>query len=114
MRCRRLRDGRPQVYNSSSGLFVASGNGAASAALIDDRKLGNTLADTRVLFQRRARTAALCLRDPEHRIVPYAMAGQASVNVHVEYKGVSSKPVTVPLLPSRPGIFSLAGVPIDP
>jgi uncharacterized protein (TIGR03437 family) len=39
-------------------------------------------------------------------IVPYAVADQASVDVQVEYRGVRSDPVTVPVLASRPGIFS--------
>jgi uncharacterized protein (TIGR03437 family) len=37
------------------------------------------------------------------------VSGQPSVDVQVEYQGVPSDVVTVPVLPSRPGIFSLDG-----
>jgi uncharacterized protein (TIGR03437 family) len=40
-------------------------------------------------------------------IVPYDVAGESSTRVQVEYRGVRSFPIEVPVLPSVPGIFSL-------
>jgi uncharacterized protein (TIGR03437 family) len=42
-------------------------------------------------------------------IVPAAVAGKSTVDVQVEYNGVRSQPVNVPVLEARPGIFSLDG-----
>ena len=40
-------------------------------------------------------------------IVPYALAGRSSVEVQIEYRGVRSEVLTLPVLASRPGIFSV-------
>jgi len=39
-------------------------------------------------------------------VVPYGIAGQQSVNVVVEYNGIQSRPVTIPVVASGPGIFT--------
>jgi uncharacterized protein (TIGR03437 family) len=75
--------------------------------LTEDRRLATTLADTRILFNG-VPAALLYVSDKQSSaIVPYAVAGRTSVDVQVEYRGVRSDPVTVPVLASRPGIFSL-------
>jgi uncharacterized protein (TIGR03437 family) len=43
------------------------------------------------------------------KIVPYAIAGLSAVDVQVEYKGVQSSVVSMPVVPSRLGIFTLDG-----
>ena len=40
-------------------------------------------------------------------VAPYAIAGEASTSVQVEYLGAFSPSVSVPVLPAQPGIFSL-------
>jgi uncharacterized protein (TIGR03437 family) len=42
-------------------------------------------------------------------IVPFAVAGKSFVDVAVEFNGVHSDAIRVPILKSRPGIFSLDG-----
>ena len=78
-----------------------------SLSLTDDRRLATTLADTRIWFNDVPAPLVYVSDRQSSAIVPYAMAGQASVDVQVEYKGVRSDPVTVPVLASRPGIFSV-------
>jgi uncharacterized protein (TIGR03437 family) len=39
--------------------------------------------------------------------VPYELAGEVSTQVVVRYRGASSPPVTVPVRPSAPGIFTI-------
>ncbi len=78
-------------------------------SLTADRRLDTTLAGARILFNG-APAPLLYVSDTQSSaIVPYAVAGQPSVDVQVEYQGVLSDVVTVPVLPSRPGIFSLDG-----
>ena len=71
--------------------------------------LATTLADTRILFNGVPAPLVYVSDKQSTAIVPYAVAGQTSVDVQVEYKGVRSEVVTVPTLPSRPGIFTLDG-----
>jgi uncharacterized protein (TIGR03437 family) len=75
----------------------------------DDRRLETIHADTRVLFNGVAAPLLSVSDKQTTAIVPYAMAGRSSVDVQVEYKGVRSDAVTVPVLASRPGIFSVDG-----
>jgi uncharacterized protein (TIGR03437 family) len=71
--------------------------------------LDTGLAGVRILFNG-APAPLLYVSDKQSSaIVPYALAGQTSVDVQVEYQGVLSGVMTVPVLPSRPGIFSLDG-----
>jgi uncharacterized protein (TIGR03437 family) len=75
----------------------------------EDRKLATTLAETRVLFNG-VPSPLLYVSDKQvSAIVPYAVAGRSSVDVQVEYRGVRSEAVTVPVVPSRPGIFTMDG-----
>ena len=75
--------------------------------LTEDRTLATTLADTRLLFNGVAAPLLYVSDKQSSAIVPYAVAGRTSVEVQVEYRGVRSEAVTVPVLRSRPGIFRL-------
>jgi uncharacterized protein (TIGR03437 family) len=75
--------------------------------LTEDRRLTTTLADTRILFNDVPAPLLYVSDKQSSAIVPYAVAGRTSVNVQVEYQGVRSDVATMPVLPSRPGIFSL-------
>jgi len=79
------------------------------ARLTGDRRLAATLADTRILFNGVPAPLFYVSDKQSSAIVPYGMAGQSFVDVQAEYKGVRSEAVTVPVLTSRPGIFSLDG-----
>jgi len=71
--------------------------------------LPTNLADTRILFNGVPAPLLYVSSKQSSAIVPYAVAGRTSVDVQVEYQGVRSDAMTVPVLPSRPGIFTLDG-----
>jgi uncharacterized protein (TIGR03437 family) len=75
--------------------------------LTEDRTLATALADSRILFNGMPAPLLYVSDKQSSAIVPYAVAGRPSVDVQVEYRGVRSDPVAVPVLASRPGIFSL-------
>jgi uncharacterized protein (TIGR03437 family) len=77
--------------------------------LTEDRRLASTLAEARVLFNGMPAPLVHVSDKQITAIVPYAVAGRSSVDVQVEYRGVRSEAVTVQVLPSRPGIFTLDG-----
>jgi uncharacterized protein (TIGR03437 family) len=71
--------------------------------------LATTLAGARVLFNGIAAPLVYVSDRQSSAIVPAAVAGGSTVDVQVEYSGVRSGAVTVPVLEARPGIFSLDG-----
>ena len=77
--------------------------------LTENGTLATNLADTRVLFNGVPAPLVYVSDKQNTAIVPYAVAGRSLVDVQVEYKGIRSDVMTVPVLPSRPGIFSLDG-----
>jgi len=79
------------------------------APVAEDLRLPATLAETRVMFNGMPAPLLYVSDQQSSAIVPYEVAGQASVDVQVEYKGTRSDAITVPVLPSRPGIFSVDG-----
>ena len=79
----------------------------ASLQLTQNGTLATSLAATRILFNGVPAPLLYVSDRQSSAIVPYAVAGRGSVDVQVEYQGVQSEKVTVPVLPSRPGIFSL-------
>lgn len=82
------------------------GPSEGAAALSADREPLLTLADTRVLFNG---AAAPMLYTSDKQVtanVPHSLGLGMPVEVQVEYRGVRSAPMTVEVLPSRPGIFT--------
>jgi len=82
----------------------------------EEGRLATMLADTRVLFNGVPAPLAYVSGQAISAIVPGTVAvqppadnGYRSVDVQVEYKGMLSEAVTVPVLNARPGIFSLDG-----
>jgi uncharacterized protein (TIGR03437 family) len=75
--------------------------------LTEDGRLAANLAETRILFNGVPAPLLYVSDKQSTAIVPYAVAGLSSVDVEVEYRGVRSEAVTVTVLTSRPGIFSL-------
>jgi len=78
-------------------------------SLAEDRRLAATLAETRILFNGVPAPLLYVSDRQSSAIVPYAVSGRPSVEVQVEYRGVRSDIVTIPVLASRPGIFSVDG-----
>ena len=92
--------------------IFGSGIGPSELArlrLADDGRLATTLAETRVLFNGVPAPLLYVSGGQSSAIVPYAVAGRPSVEVQVEYRGVRSDAVIVPVLAARPGIFSIDG-----
>jgi uncharacterized protein (TIGR03437 family) len=81
----------------------------AGLELDGNGRLATTLSETRILFNGVAAPLVYVSANQSSAIVPYAMSGQTSVEVQVEHAGVRSEAVTVPVLASRPGIFSRDG-----
>ena len=74
-----------------------------------DGRLSTALAGVRVLFDGAAAPLLYVSARQSGAIVPFAVAGKSFVDVAVDFNGVRSDPIRVPVLKSRPGIFSLDG-----
>ena len=85
--------------------------GPASAAGMqltpDGRRVATTLAGTRVLFDGTPSPLLYVSASQLSVVVPCILAGKATTQVQVEYLGVSSAPVAVPVTRVRLGIFTL-------
>ena len=68
--------------------------------------LDNALAGTRVWFDSTPAPMVYSYKDYVSAIVPYAVAGQGSTNVEVEYLGAFSSTVSLPVAPTAPAIFT--------
>ena len=66
------------------------------------------LGDTRILFDGIAAPMLYAASGQFGAIVPYEVAGQDSTQLQVEFQGVRSNSVTVPVALSSPGLFPLA------
>ena len=78
-----------------------------SAKSIEGRPFDTTLAETRVLFGGVAAPLLEVSSGQVTAIAPNAVAARSSVEIQVEYRGVRSNAVTLPVLQAHPGIFSL-------
>lgn len=93
-------------------LFVAFTTAAGpkelvGAALTPSGLYDTVRSETRFLFDGVAAPLIYVREDQSSGIVPYAVAGKASVQVVVEYKGQRSAPITLPVSPAAPGLFSV-------
>jgi uncharacterized protein (TIGR03437 family) len=68
-----------------------------------------TLAGTRILFDGIAAPLVYVSASQSSAVVPYGVSEKPRVDVQVEFNGVRSDGLTVPVLPARPGIFTLDG-----
>lgn len=80
---------------------------AAAARTVEGRPFDTILAETRVLFGGVAAPLLEVSSGQVTAIAPNAVAGRASVEVQVEYRGVRSNAITLPVLQTHPGIFGL-------
>ena len=76
-----------------------------SATIIEGRPVDATLAETRVLFDGVAAPLLYVSSGQVSAIVPNGVASRASVEIQVEYRGVLSNAVILPVLKMHPGIF---------
>jgi uncharacterized protein (TIGR03437 family) len=75
----------------------------------DSGKLDTLLAETQLLFDGVAAPVVSVSREQMKAIVPYAVAGKKSTQVQVQFRGVLSNVLPVPVADSAPGIFTAAG-----
>ncbi len=68
-----------------------------------------SLQSTRVLFDGKAAPVIYASGGAVSAIAPYALAGQSQTQLVVEYGGIPSAPVTVPVRSAVPGLFTLDG-----
>ena len=80
--------------NTPQGLQLVNGNVATS------------LAGVQVLFNGVAAPMILAYSTQLNVVVPFEVQGSSSVRVEVDYKNLASIPVTIPVTPVAPGIFT--------
>ena len=77
-----------------------------SAEVGSDLKFPTLVAETRALFNNVAAPLIYVSAGQVSAIVPYSVVNATSVDVVMEYKGVRSNSVNVPLVASKPGLFT--------
>ena len=75
----------------------------------DNLFIATELGETRILFDGVAAPMTYSARGQFGAIVPYAVAGKSTTEVQVEFRGERSNSVSVPVVESSPGLFSLNG-----
>ncbi len=79
----------------------------AGAQLDGDGMVTTSLGDTRVLFDGIAAPMTYSVRGRVGAVVPYEVSKKTTTQVVVEYQGVQSPPVTLPVVDSAPALFTL-------
>ncbi len=77
--------------------------------LTNPRLVSNSLAGVRVYFDGVPAPLLYASAGQVNVVVPYSVAGEATTALQLEYLGVLTAPVTLPVAASSPGVFSIAG-----
>jgi uncharacterized protein (TIGR03437 family) len=99
---------------SPGEMVTVFGNGLgpatlAGAQLDANGTVSNLVSDTQILFDGTPAPIIYVQAGQTTVMVPYEVAGQASTQVVAVYQGQKSAPLTVPVGPSAPGIFTQDG-----
>jgi uncharacterized protein (TIGR03437 family) len=99
---------------SPGEMVTVFGNGLgpailAGAQLAANGTVSNLVSDTQILFDGTPAPIIYVQAGQTTVMVPYEVAGQASTQVVAVYQGQKSAPLTVPVAPSAPGIFTQDG-----
>jgi uncharacterized protein (TIGR03437 family) len=78
------------------------------AALTADRRIATLIGGTRVLFDDVPAPMVYAIKGQMSAVVPYGVQGKNSTRVVVEYNGVKTAPVEIPVVGTSPGIFTIA------
>ncbi|HUJ22832.1 MAG TPA: hypothetical protein VLX58_14965 [Bryobacteraceae bacterium] len=89
------------VFGQAMGPATLAGAQTSAPGVV-----ANLLAGTRVWFDGTAAPLVYTSNQQLSVIVPYETAGKASTTMQVEYLGVMSDPVSVPVVASVPGLFT--------
>jgi uncharacterized protein (TIGR03437 family) len=73
----------------------------------DGSAFATELGQTQVLFDGVAAPMVYAVSGQISAVVPYETAGEASTQMQVEYQGQLSNTVTIPVVATEPGLFSL-------
>jgi uncharacterized protein (TIGR03437 family) len=76
------------------------------AALDSSGRLANTRSDVTITFDGLPAPIVYVSANQIAGVVPYGVAGKTSTQVMVQYNGQTSPPLTVPVVPAAPGLFS--------
>jgi uncharacterized protein (TIGR03437 family) len=90
------------LFGSGIGPPTLTGLRLTSAGLVD-----TALAETRVLFDGTPAPLIYVRSDQVSVVAPYALSGRSTTQLQAEYQGRRSNTVTVPVVSSAPGIFTL-------
>jgi uncharacterized protein (TIGR03437 family) len=90
------------IFGSAIGPPALTTLRLTPAGLVD-----NSLADTRVLFDGIPAPLVYVWQNQNSVVVPYTVAGKSATQVQVEFKGLKSDLVSVRVVPTVPGIFTL-------
>lgn len=82
------------------------GGSAVASAAVNGGKFATVAGTTRVLFDGTPAAMIYSSATQVAAIVPYAVEAKATTQMMVEVGGVSSGPVTVPVIDAQPGIFT--------
>ena len=84
------------------------GPAVLTGAMLDaDGRVTTSLGETRVFFDDIAAPMVYSMSGQVSAIVPYEVANHSTTQVVVEYQGVRSAPVTLPVVESAPALFTL-------
>lgn len=92
------------IYGSQVGPSIATGLQLGPSGVVTNSNSG-----TEVLFDGTAAPIIYTSTSQVNAVIPCEVAGQSSTQMVVEYMGAQSAPVTVPLNPAAPGIFTADG-----
>jgi uncharacterized protein (TIGR03437 family) len=93
-------------------IFPMPGVGIGPAALVGLQldaggNVANTLGDTRLYFDDVPAPMIYTLASQVSAVVPYGVAGKTSTKVQLEYKGVKTNVITLPVAATSPALFTL-------
>jgi uncharacterized protein (TIGR03437 family) len=81
----------------------------AGLALTNPKLVANSLAGVQIYFNGVPAPLLYASSGQLNAVVPYSVAGQTAAQIQLEYLGVLSNPVTLPVVATAPGVFSLTG-----
>jgi uncharacterized protein (TIGR03437 family) len=87
----------------------AMGPSTTTASNKEDGRFATTLAGVRILFDGTAAPLLYVSVTQSSAVVPYSVSGKETVTVQVEYQGVISDPLVVPVFPVRAAVFTKDG-----
>ncbi len=89
------------------GFPVGPEAGVFAQIAADGQSIAKILGETRVLFDGVAAPMVYAQARQVSAIVPYGVAGRATTNVRVEYRGQLTNEVTLPVAATVPGVFAI-------